>query len=322
MNVHPDLIDTLAALPVPATDRHDSPEGQRENFKALLAQQMGLDPRVRAERLEVAGPDGNVIPVDVVRPAATPHDASPGPAILYLHGGGFVYGELDGPSPMIRDLCARAGLTVVSPDYRLAPEHRFPAGVEDCFAVLEWLVADADGLGVDPARIGVAGASAGGALAAAVALMARDRGGPALAHQCLLVPLLDDRGTTPSRLGMTDARVINGPGIVGTWNSYLGADRDEATTSPYAAPARADDLTGLPPAFVMTCGLDPLRDEGLEHARRLAGADVAVDAHHVPGAWHFFEGYAPHTDLARRTTARWIDAISDALAPAEVPVLR
>jgi acetyl esterase/lipase len=167
-------------------------------------------------------------------------------------------------------------------------------------------------LGIDPTRIGVAGASAGGCLTAALCLLARDRRGPAIAFQCLLIPVLDDRGDTESLSRVTDRRIMNGNGIRNTWDTYLGRDR-VAAVSPYAAPARAADLSGLPPAYVLTCGMDPLRDEGLAYAQRLMRADVPVELKDVAGAWHYFEAFAPDTDVARSTTAHWLRALRTAL---------
>jgi acetyl esterase/lipase len=283
----------------------------RAEFRALMAGfEAVADERVDVDLIAIPGPDGNPIAAHVVRPRGSTGVL---PAVVYIHGGGFAYGELDGPGPLVRDACVAAGAVVISPQYRLAPEHRFPAGVEDCKAVLRWVCDNAATLGIDTARIAVAGASAGAGLSAAVCLISRDRGGPPIAFQGLLIPLLDDRDDSASRRRMTDRRVINGSNIGHTWDNYLGRDRDPAATSPYAAPARATDLSGLPPAYVLTCGLDPLRDEGLDYALRLARADVPVTVHHVPGAWHFFEAYAPDTDLARATTAHWLAALRDAL---------
>ncbi|MEK2478914.1 alpha/beta hydrolase [Streptomyces noursei] len=313
LSVHPELADVFAALP----ERPDNPYADvaalRAGFRALMAPLMPADDgRVTIRRTSLTGPDGNTIDVQVLRPAGA---VGVLPGVLYLHGGGFVYGELDGPSPMAREACVAAGAVVVNVHYRLAPEHRYPAGVEDCYAALEWMAAHAGELGLDADRIAVTGASAGGGLSAAVCLMARDRRGPRIVWQGLLIPCLDDRLHTASVRGVTDRRIINGAGLGHTWDTYLGPDRGPDTPA-YAAPARATDLSGLPPAYVLTCGLDPLRDEGRDYARRLMEAEVPVETKDVPGAWHFFEAYAPHTEVARRTTAHWLAALRAALTTA------
>ncbi|WP_438483984.1 alpha/beta hydrolase [Streptomyces sp. S186] len=308
--VHPELADVLAALPERPENPYTDVAALRAGFRRLMAPSMPAhDPRVTIRHTTVPGPDGNTLDVQVLRPAGATGVL---PGVLYLHGGGFVYGELDGPSPMAREACVAAGAVVVNVHYRLAPEHRYPAGVEDCYATLEWMAARAAELGLDADRIAVTGASAGGNLAAAVCLMARDRRGPGIAWQGLLIPCLDDRLRTASARRITDRRIANAVSLGHTWDAYLGLDRAPHTPV-YAAPARATDLSGLPPAYVLTCGLDPLRDEGLDYARRLTEADVPVETKDVPGAWHFFEGYAPHTELARRTTAHWLAALRAAL---------
>ncbi|MFF2811385.1 alpha/beta hydrolase [Streptomyces sp. NPDC058000] len=309
--VHPELADVFAALPERPENPYTDVAALRAHFKQLMAPLMPAhDTRVTIRHLSLPGPDGNTLDVQVLRPAGAEGVL---PGVLYLHGGGFVYGELDGPSPMARDACVATGAVVVNVHYRLAPEHRYPAGVEDCYTTLEWMAANAGELGLDADRIAVTGASAGGNLSAAVCLMARDRQGPRIVWQGLLIPCLDDRLRTASAQRITDRRIANGTGIGHTWDTYLGPDHDPHTPA-YAAPARATDLAGLPPAYVLTCGLDPLRDEGLDYARRLAEADVPVETKDVPGAWHFFEAYAPGTELARRATAHWLAALRNALA--------
>jgi acetyl esterase len=304
MFVHPELADVFAGLPPRPENPYADIEATRAAFRDLMAR---LPPRpdVDVEHRTI----GRGIEVQVLRPLTSDSTL---PGVLYIHGGGFSYGELDGPSRIAQDVCAEVGAVVVNVHYRLAPEHRFPAGLEDCYAALEWMSTNAADLGVDPGRIAVTGASAGGCLSAALCLLARDRQGPAIAYQCLLIPALDDRGATESVRNVTDRRITNGNGLRLTWDTYLGPDRGVDVPA-YAAPARAVDLSGLPAAYVLTCGLDPLRDEGLDFALRLAQADVPVEIKHVPGAWHFFEAFAPHTHLAEETTAHWINALRTAM---------
>jgi acetyl esterase/lipase len=175
---------------------------------------------------------------------------------------------------------------VVSVDYRLAPEHPFPAGPEDCYAGLQWVANNGEELKVDLARLVVTGGSAGGALSAAITQMARDRNGPKIAYQALMIPVTDDRLKTPSYEQSGDAEGFNKAGTEGMWLHYLGEDYNRSKTSPYAAPARATDLSDLPPAFIQTNGLDPLRDEGIEYALALLAAGVQVELYNCPGAYH------------------------------------
>jgi acetyl esterase len=308
MYVHPELAGILGRLPARPADPYADIKATRADFKAMMAPLMRGDPRVAVEHADAGG-----VPVQVLRPAGLPGTL---PCVIYIHGGGFAYGELDGPSPMAQQVGAEVGAVVVNVDYRLAPEHRFPAGIEDCYTALCWTADHAADLGIDKARIAVSGASAGGNLSAALCLLARDRGGPAIACQCLLIPITDDRlDRYPSISRITDPRVINGAGIAHTWRNYLGPDGSGAAASEYAAPARAASLSGLPPAYILTCGLDPLRDQGLDFARALMAADVPVEVKDVPGAWHFFEAYAPGSQLAQRTTAHWLAALRGGLEP-------
>jgi acetyl esterase/lipase len=208
-------------------------------------------------------------------------------------------------------VAGEVGAVVVSVDYRLAPEHPFPAGVEDCYAALAWLAAHAAELGVDPARIAVAGQSAGGGLAAATALLARDRGGPALCFQLLEIPELDDRLDTPSMRAFTDTPLWNRPNAVWSWKHYLGASH-AGEPSAYAAPARAKDLAGLPPAYVSTMEFDPLRDEGILYALRLLQAGVPVELHSYPGTFHG-SALLPGAKVSQRGAREVMEALRHAL---------
>jgi len=203
------------------------------------------------------------------------------PGIVTIHGGGFMIGSVE-----TEHVALDTGALVVSVEYRLAPEHPFPAAVHDCYAALRYLHAQAAELGVDPARIALAGVSAGGGLAAATALLARDLGGPAVCFQLLHIPELDDRLETPSMRAFTDSPMWNRPLAVQSWTAYLGPMLGADDVSPYAAPSRATDLSGLPPAYVSTAEADPLRDEGILYGLRLLQAGVSVEIHQFPGTFH------------------------------------
>jgi acetyl esterase/lipase len=194
-----------------------------------------------------------------------------------------------------------SGVPMLQVEYRLAPEHPHPTPVEDCYAALGWLTAHAAELGVDPARIAVMGDSAGGGLAAGVALLARDRGGPALARQVLVYPMLDDRTRTPDPEIVPYATWTYDDNVTG-WDALLGEAAGTDDVSPYAAPARALELAGLAPAYIEVGELDAFRDEDVAYARRLAGAGVSTELHVHPGCPHGFESFAPATDVARRST--------------------
>lgn len=247
------------------------------------------------------------VPVRIFRPRAD----GPLPAVIYLHGGGFVSGELDYFSVRCLRLADQIPAVVVAVDYRLAPEHPYPAALEDTYATLEWLAGAAGELGVDPARIAAAGDSAGGNLSTALALLTRDRGGPPLRFQFLDVPVTDDRLDTPSMKAFTDTPMWNRSDAVLSWRYYLGGDGE---APPYAAPMRAGDLSGLPPAFVTVCEFDPLRDEGIAYAQRLVQAGVPTELHLYPGAFHGAPIIAD-VALTRRMNADMVGALRRALHP-------
>ncbi|WP_163510776.1 alpha/beta hydrolase [Fodinicola acaciae] len=236
--------------------------------------------------LTIPGPADNPdLRVRIYSPA---NEETARPGLVYIHGGGFVFGSIEQMDPATTQIADQLGIVVVSVEYRLAPENRFPAGVEDCYAALQWTAAKASELRIDPDRIGVAGSSAGGGLAAAVALLARDRGGPPLKIQVLDVPELDDRLETPSMHAYHDTPLWNRPNAIVSWRSYLpeGVTPGSDGVSPYAAPSRATDLSGLPRAYVSVCEFDPLRDEGIDYAQRLVQAGVATELHLYPGTFH------------------------------------
>src|SRR5262245_28130775 len=207
------------------------------------------------------------------------------PGILYIHGGGFTVGSIEMEHFNGVRLANELGVVVVSVEYRLAPEDPFPAGLEDCYAALQWFHERASTLGVDPARVGVVGSSAGGGLAAGLALLARDRSGPPISFQFLGIPELDDRLETPSMQQFVDTPMWSRPAAEMSWRAYLG-EQYGGDVSHYAAPARATDVSGLPSAYVSTMEFDPLRDEGILYALRLMQAGVSVELHTFPGTWH------------------------------------
>ncbi|MEV6481203.1 alpha/beta hydrolase [Streptomyces sp. NPDC051576] len=239
---------------------------------------------VEVTDLEVPGPQDNPgVPVRVYRPADMAEDL---PAVLNIHGGGFVIGRIEVDDHTCLDIARRVNAVVVSVGYRLAPEHPYPAGLEDCYAALEWLAANAGELRVDAARIAVHGISAGGGLSAGVALLARDRSGPELAFQYLDLPELDDRRDTLSMARFTDTPGWNTPNAEISWRHYLGERAGGDDVPVYAAPGRAKDLSGLPPAYVTALEYDPCRDEAVAYAENLFAAGVPVETHVFSGAYH------------------------------------
>jgi acetyl esterase len=242
--------------------------------------------------LEIPGPAGR-IPVRVYRPS----ERAELPVLVYLHGGGWAICSLETHDASCRELANAADCVVVSVDYRLAPEHRFPAAPEDCYAALTWTARNAPSLGADSRRLAIGGDSAGGNLSAVVALMARDREGPRLCHQLLVYPVTDHSFDTDSYRENADAPILTREIMQGFWGLYLS--RAEDGRHPYASPLRAEDLSGLPPAHVITAEYDPLRDEGEAYARRLSAAGVPVEQRRFDGMVHGFFGFGELIDLAR-----------------------
>ncbi len=238
-------------------------------------------PEVALRRdLAVEGPAGEV-PVRVYRDVEPP-----APVLVFLHGGGWTLGTLDSADDVCAELARRGECVVISVDYRLAPEHPFPAAVDDAWAALEWAAETAGAFGGDPDRLQVGGTSAGGNLAAATALRAAAFGGPDLDHQLLLYPMIDPVLDTDSAVGQADAPLLTRADVAWFWEQYLRSPVDRH--NPFAAPLRADDLGGVPPATVVTAGHDLLRDEGAAYAARLADDGVPVDHRNYPSMPHGF----------------------------------
>ncbi|MEW2486630.1 alpha/beta hydrolase [Streptomyces sp. NPDC048411] len=236
-----------------------------------------------------------------------PHQAQG--AIVWLHGGGFVMGNLDTEHPWATRIAEGSGAVVISVGYRLAPEHRFPAALDDAYAVLTWTAEHAAEIGIDPARIAVGGHSAGGGLAAAVALRARDEQGPVIRFQLLNQPGLDDRQETWSARNFTDTPWFNRDKATTAWRHYLGSQ----PATPYAAPARAADLSGLPPAYIATAEFCPNRDEDLAYTLRLLQAGVPVELHQWPGTFHGSQAILS-AEVSQRQNAELGAALRRALA--------
>jgi len=259
------------------------------------------------ENRTVPGPAGQ-IPVRIYTPVGT----APFPVLVYFHGGGWVIGNLDTHDGICRSLANRVGCLVVSVDYRLAPEHRFPAAPEDCYAATRWLAEHAGSLGGDKGRIAVGGDSAGGNLAAVVALMARDRGGPKLAFQLLVYPATDTDFETRSYRENSEGYFLTRADMVWFWNHY--APRDEDRRNPYAAPLRAASLRGLPPALVITAEFDPLCDDGNAYAARLREDGVPVRLSQQDGLIHGFFQMGAVIDRGRASVDEASRALKDAFA--------
>ena len=304
MPLHPRLRPILALQNRMADETATMPA--RRLAGTLQARQLGRvvmhrGPKIATE--EVMAPvHGGAIRVRLYRPAGR----GSRPLHVFLHGGGWCVGDLDQRDPRCRTIAAGAGCVVASVDYRMAPENAYPAPLEDCYAALGWLVAQADGLGLDANRVSVGGESAGANLAALVALLARDRGGPPLVFQWLDVPATDLTLSQPSidRLG-------TGYGLTRVdMERYIAAYlRDVDPADPYVSPLHGDDLSGLPPALVMTTEYDPLRDDGLAYTQRLRDADVAVEHHDLDGLVHASFAFTRLLPIAREYEATAIAAL-------------
>jgi acetyl esterase len=312
--IHPELAPWISMLP--EIDLSDVEEARRRS-SLLVEHSPEYEPRtpIRKKDLVVPGPAGSPgVAIRTYTPEQHLGEAIPG--LVFFHGGGYVTGSV----AMFDNDCVRladsVGIVVVSVDYRLAPEYPFPAGLEDCYAAVRWTAENADELGLDPARLGVGGESAGGGLAAAVSLLARDRGGPGLCFQWLDIPEIDDRLDTPSMISFTDTPNWTRRDAELSWGYYLGSASGPSEVSPYAAPARAVDLAGLPRAYVSVSEFDPLRDEGFIYAHRLIQAGVPTELSHYPGTFHGSQ--LVNASISHRMMADVVDALRRGLSAEQV----
>jgi acetyl esterase len=242
-------------------------------------------PVAQVRDLAAPRPDGGAIPLRLYRGAGTAASANL-PVLVYFHGGGWVIGDIESHDSLCRHLANATRCAVVSVDYRLAPEHKFPAAVEDCFAATAWVAGQGAALGVDPARLAVGGDSAGGNLAAVTSLLARDRGGPRISYQLLIYPAVDAAMDHPSIDRFAEGHLLTRATMEWFYAQYLRAPEDIDDWR--ASPLRAPDLSRLPPAFIITGGYDPLCDEGDAYARRLERCGVPVRLRHYPDQIHGF----------------------------------
>jgi acetyl esterase len=277
-----------------------TPEAMRELAKAMPGADAVPEAIGHVENRTLPGAAGE-IGARIYRP----EDEAPLPVLVYFHGGGWVICDLDTHDATCRALANAAGCVVVSVDYRLAPEAKFPAAAEDCYAATCWVQENAASIGADPTRVAVAGDSAGGNLAAVVALMARERSGPALVHQLLIYPVIDHDFDTPSYRDNADGYLLSRDMMKWFWGHYL--ERERQGDEPFASPLRATSLAGLPPATVITAEYDPLRDEGEAYARRLDAEGVRTKLSRYDGMIHGFFAMTDVVDRAR-------DAIDEAAA--------
>ncbi|SCF60419.1 alpha/beta hydrolase [Streptomyces sp. Ncost-T10-10d] len=297
----PFTLDNLAAR-----QERDAAVRPRPTVRDLRA-----DGRFEVDELRVPAPSGGR---DVTLVSARPAGiAGPLPLLYYMHGGGMIMGNAWSVLPqLLREWALTLELAVISVEYRLAPQARYPGPVEDCYAGLVWVAVHAAGLGIDADRIIIGGKSAGGGLAAALALMARDRGGPGPIGQLLLCPMLDDRNNTFSSHQMAGIDTWDRTSNATAWQALLGDLYGAADLPPYAAPARATDLSKLPPAYIEVGSAETFRDEDVAYAHAIWQAGGQAELHVWPGACHGFDTFAPRAALsqdARNARSRWLRRI-------------
>jgi len=287
--IDPELAPSLDMIPTEGMDFRDIP-AMRTVLDGMFAEMAAIMPPVKGVKtrdITVPGPEG--CPEVGIRIYTPEGKIGPKPGLLWMHGGGYIAGNIEIDDYSIKQICLNVGCVIVSVSYRLAPESIFPAAIEDCYAVLRWMIDSSGNINIDRSRIAIGGGSAGGGLAAGLAILARDRAEIEVAFQMLIYPMIDDRNVTPSSRAITDPRTWNREKNIFAWNTYLGDASNGDGVSPYAAASRAKDLTGLPPAFIAVGELDLFLDENIEYAQRLLQAGVSTELHVYPGATHGFD---------------------------------
>ena len=278
-----------------------------DSLLRMMIANLPLIENVVMEDRNIPGPDGSPeVGVRIYKPV----DVSASlPGMFFIHGGGMIMGSIEGENLKAAMLCETIQAVVVSVEYRLAPENPHPAPVQDCYEALVWMSKNATELGFDPDRLAIVGGSAGGGLAIATALMARDQEFPKLCFQMANYPMIDDRNETPSSKEITDVGIWDREANLEAWDWYLGGK----AVDEYAAPSRAKNLSDLPPTFIDVGEIDLFRDEDIEFATRLLQAGVTTELHVYPGAYHASEAFAPDAELSKQIWAKRIEALKRAL---------
>jgi acetyl esterase/lipase len=314
-NLDPELAAALGHIDLPEASTRQYTLAElaviRANMSAANLARRVPEPGVMVKDEWAPRPEGGPdLRLRVHRPTGVPE--GPLPCVYLMHGGGMMLGEPEQDDHLAARFVRELGCVVVGPEYRLTPEHPDPAPIEDCYTGLAWLATSMPG--VDPTRIAVAGASSGAGLAAGVALLARDRGGPALVFQYLSSPMLDDRADSPSMSQYEDVLVSDQPHIIRAWTALLGERRGTNAVTCYASPARAGDLSGLPPALVDAGELEVFRDEAIVYAMRLAQAGVPTELRVYPGVFHGSEKLVPDAEVSRGAFATRVAALRRAFS--------
>lgn len=306
--VHPELLAGLEVFSEPDL-RPENLSAIREQTASILPDIVGDESLSITEEI-IEGPDANPLRLKIYRPKSNEQSL---PALLWIHGGGYILGSADENDVLCVKFAKEANCTVVNVDYRLAPEYPYPAPIEDCYAALKWIADNAEGLNIDSNRIGVAGASAGGGLTAALTLLARDRKYPSICFQMPLYPMIDDRNNTPSANEINEGFTWNQKTNEIGWKMYLGKIHGQDDVPAYAA-ARATDYSNLPRTYTCVGQLDAFRSETLTYVTKLTEAGVDVEFHLYPGAYHGFEMLPSDADITIHAWNDYIRAVKTGLA--------